>query len=114
MHNSDVEQVEISIKEAKEAISTRDDLIKLSKNPMFDRIINVGFFEKEASRLVMLKANPGVQDADNQAGIIKTIDSIGELRQYFQKIINIGNMAENSLDSYEEDREALLQEIGGF
>ena len=107
---NEIEQLEVSIEQAKEAIKLRDTLIKLSKNRDFGKIIHTGYFEDEAVRLVMAKSNPHLQSKEQQDEIIKKIDAIGALRQYFSQIMSMGNQMEHTLAMDEQTREAILAE----
>lgn len=106
----ELNQVEISIEQAKAAIDLTKDLVKLSKNPEFDRIIHKGYFESEAVRLVMAKADPNLNTPEIQADIIKAIDAIGSLRQYLTNIMRVGNQMELTIAADEQTREAILAE----
>lgn len=105
-----LEQVEISIEQAKAAIDLKDALIKLSHNKEFELLIHKGYFEDESIRLVMAKANPVMSSPDKQTDIIKSIDSIGSLRQYFQRLVMQGDQMERALVDNEQTREELLAE----
>jgi len=114
MSEAQIEQIELDIQEAKKLINAKEHLLRLESYPAFNELIVEGYFKKEASRLVMMKANPATQDDETQHAINKAIDSIGGLQQYFNKVINLGSMAESSLDSHEATREELLMtETGG-
>lgn len=107
----DLQAIELSITQAKETIKTRDSFRKLLNNKAFKDIITEGYFEKEASRLVLLKATPGEQTEESQRAIGKAIDSIGQLRQYFVTIMQIGAMAERAMKDDEETRDELLNDV---
>jgi hypothetical protein len=95
--NTDIREIEISIKQAEANIAARDNLNKLLSNRLFKKVILDGYFVKEASALVELKAAPQVQGSEDQTHISKQLDAIGYLRQYFTKLQLLGNMSENSL-----------------
>lgn len=105
-----IENIEISIEQAKKAIDSMNSLLKLTKNKDFKKVINEGYFEKEASRLVLLKADPSMQSPEDQRLIENSIIAIGFLRQYFSAVIQMGRMAERTLASDESTREELLSE----
>ena len=67
-------------------------------------------FKLEAVRLVLLKAEPNMQSEQAQEEILKSMDAIGELRQYFRTIMAVGGAAERSLAADEQTREELLAE----
>lgn len=103
-----IESIELSIKEAKEVIGLRDSLSKLLKGRDFKQVVSVGYFEKEASRLVLLKATPHMQAKEDQEFIDNSIIAIGYLRQYFATIMQRGQLASKALQDDEQTREELL------
>ena len=103
-----LEQVELSIKQAKATIERRNSLDKLFSNEHFKAIILKGYFEEEASRLVLIKASPAMQTDESQTQINKSIDAVGFLRQHFHMIAQTGNMAERALADDQNTREELL------
>lgn len=103
-----LEAVEISIENAKHKIALMDSLEKLTKNKDFISIILNGYFVDEASRLVLQKAAPVNQGAEESAYLNKCIDSIAFLNQYFTKVMNEGSMATKALDEDQQTREELL------
>jgi cysteinyl-tRNA synthetase len=107
---NEVEQIEVTIEAVKEKIKMRKALKRLTKNKDFQLIVDTGYLEQEAVRLVLLKADYNMADEQNQAFIIRAIDSIGNLRQYFSNIMLQGRQAEAALSEHEQTREALLQE----
>ena len=110
MSEEQINQIEVNIESAKEAIACRDSLVKLTKNREFKKIIEDGYFKDEASRIVLVKADPALQSAENQEQLDKQIIAIGELRQYFRMIFAVGAEAERSMTADEQTREELLAE----
>lgn len=108
-----IEQINVTIESAKKSVKMRDDLRKLIDNPLFDEVIIKGYFEGESSRLVLLRADPSMESEINQKRIDHGIIAIGNLRQYFRTIVQIGGMAEKSLSADEETHDQLLSETGG-
>ncbi len=108
--NEELESIEISIKESKKYVDRMESLLKLSKNRDFQRLIDKGYFEEEASRLVLLKADPNMQDSKNQDHINKAIDSIGYFRQYLANVVQLGRMMEKSIEESTEAKNELLIE----
>ncbi len=106
-----MEQVEVSIEKAREGIRRLGRLNKLTANTDFKELILEGYFEQEASRLVLLKASPNMQDDAAQKAIILAIDSIGHFRQHLYTIMHVGRMAQKALADDEETREQLLSEV---
>jgi len=105
-----IESVEISMDLAKKVVTRRDMLLRLYSNKDFEQLISEEYFTNEASRLVLIKADPDMQTKDKQKGIERSMVGIGALRQYFQVIMQQGNMAERALLADAETHEELLQE----
>ena len=57
MIDNQVEEIELEINQAKEKVALKDSLEKLIKNRDFKKVITEGYFEQEAIRLVLLKAD---------------------------------------------------------
>jgi len=105
-----IEQIELSLEQAKESIDMMDSLQTLTKNKDFVNVITKGYFESEASRLVLLKATPQMASKEDQELLLKSIDSIGFLRQYFVTIMQIGRMAIKAKEEDETTHAELMNE----
>jgi hypothetical protein len=97
MQQEDFEEIEIDIKAAQELVKKGDALDRLSNNQDFRDIISQGYFQDEAVRLVHLKCAPSMQNPPMQASVLTCIDGIGNLSQYFSKIITQAEMARASI-----------------
>jgi len=107
---NDLKAIEVTEAQAKKAVELKDALVKLTSNSLFEKVILTGYFENEASRLVLLKAEPSLQDDENQKAIDKGIIAIGEVRQYLRVIMHLGTQAEKSLVDCAEERVKVLEE----
>lgn len=105
-----IEAVELSMEQAKSSISKMNALQRLTNNKDFIEIVTEGYFEKEASRIVIMKAEPAMADVPSQQQLMKMIDSIGSLRQYFIAISRAGQMAVRALEDDQKTHEELLEE----
>jgi hypothetical protein len=110
MSHSEVHDIELNMKEAKEFVDLSKALARLSNNKDFKRIIVDGYFSKEAVRLVHLKSTPGMQAATDQASIIRDIDAIGSLAQFFTVIEHKATMAKEAIVECELSLEELRNE----
>lgn len=84
MSDNTVQEIELSIEQAKEFVERGKALERLRANPDFQAIVLKGYFENEAIRLVHLKSDPNVQGAEQQAAINKDIDAIGAFQWYLR------------------------------
>ena len=105
-----IQDIELNIKQAKVLVDTGNALERLRNNRDFKEIINKGYFEQEAIRLVHLKGDPSMQTAEYQDSIIKQMDAIGALNQYFNTVFHRASLAEKAIASDEEARDELLAE----
>lgn len=108
--NSDLHEVEITIQEAKNAVTTMEALIRLRKNNDFKQVIEEGYLKNEAVRLVWSRSEPGRQTEELQHEMNKMIDGVGYLRQYLNSIFRDGNHAQQALTDHEDTRAELLRE----
>lgn len=109
-HIDEVKQVEASIQRAKACVDLASTLEKLLDNTLFKKVVLEGYFEQEAIRLVHLKADPAMEGAASQASILKQMDAIGSLKQYFVLLTQQGALAIKSIEFDEATRDDLLAE----
>jgi hypothetical protein len=109
MIEHDIQQVEVDIDYAREAIQKMEALDRLYHNKDFKEVVTDGYFQKEASRLVLLKGDVNI-DEKSERHCEKMINGIGCLRAYFQMVNHFGQQALAAMEDYEETREELLQE----
>jgi hypothetical protein len=109
-NEEDLERIEISLENAKKRVHLRDALIALTGNIAFKEIIQEGYFVNEASRLVLLKADPSMQDDESQTQIDNSILGVSYLRLYLHTIMRMGDTAEKAITDDEETREEILAE----
>lgn len=105
-----IKDIELNIQQAKTLVEFGTALDKLRINREFQLVINKGYFEQEAIRLVHLKADPSMQTKESQASIITQMDAIGNLNQYFQMIFHRAAMASKAIEADEETHAELTAE----
>jgi hypothetical protein len=106
MNDATIEEFELDVATAKEHVALADALGRLQKSKDFKLIINEGYIQKEAIRLVSLKAHPAMQEDKRQAAIVKSMDAIGSLEQYFSMLYAVGANSELAID---EANEAIVE-----
>jgi hypothetical protein len=97
---SDIQEIELSMDHAKELVERKNAVLKLSNNREFKKIVLDGYFKDEAARLAGLSADVTVKA--NRDDIFLAIQGISTLRQYFQMIVRMGEVAESELAEYQE------------
>jgi len=105
-----VKEIEKQIQQAKEQVELGKSLERLRSNRDFVKIVVSNYLQQECVRLVLLKADPNLQSAEKQASIVKQMDAIGALDQYFTTIYQKAAIAEKDLLSSEQERELLIAE----
>lgn len=110
---SEVEEIKITIVEAKEKVAQRDALLKLSRNKAFKDMILQGYLKDEAVRLAAISGR--VEMREYREEIMDALKGISHFQQWMDGILNQGDMAEGSIleheralnDLYEEGDEVL-------
>lgn len=105
-----LQQIEISLEDAQANVALAEKLNRLHKNKDFQELIIEGYFRDEASRAVLLKADPEMCEDREQKQLNDIITSIGGLRQYFHKVFRLGQMSEQSMEADKQTRQELLAE----
>lgn len=106
----DLEQIEMSIEQAKAYIEQRNALFRLEHNADFKKLFMDNYLRDNAVRLVKLKASPQFNKPEQQAEVIKQLDAIGNLDQFIRMIVLRGNQSEAALINDEAERAKIIQE----
>lgn len=110
MSNEALQELEQNIKTAKGFVEAGNALERLRSNRDFKKVVVEGFFEKEAVRLVHLKADPSMQSEASQKSILAQIDAIGAFSQYLSNVEQFARMAKKSIADDEQARDEILAE----
>jgi len=105
-----VHETEIQIDQAREAVAKRDALNRLIDNKDFSMVIHKGYFEEEASRLVLSRPESALQTDEARRGNDEGITGVGQLFQYFRRISTQGRQAEEAIQDYMVDLDTLEAE----
>jgi hypothetical protein len=108
---SDIEQIELSLNDAKELVARRDSILKLRTNRDFRKIILDGYFKDEAVRLTSLTAAPGFEK--HRDDVFLSIQAISLLQQYLQTVLQLGDTAAKNIEDYNAELELLRAEAAG-
>lgn len=108
MSSEILEAIDRSIKQSQATIELGNALNRLRSNKDFKKIIVEGYFEKEAIRLVHLKADPSMQSAASQHSITQQMDAIGSFSQYLDLMLRHADMATKQLADDESTREEMV------
>jgi hypothetical protein len=94
-----IEGLEQNIQQSQEFVELGKALERLSNNKDFLAVVKRGYFEKEAIRLVHLKADPSMQTPERQQSVVSQIDSIGNFSAYLQTLKFNADRAEHSIET---------------
>ena len=104
------QEIEVTMKQAQDCIALSDSLERLHKNRDFKKVISECYFKEEPARLVGLKSDPNMQVAEHQEAIIKDIDGIGALQQFFRAIFHRAEWAKQAIEQGQEELVELADE----
>lgn len=104
---TEIERLEHCTQKAKQHLDLGNALERLLNNRDFKAVIQHGYFEQEAIRLVHLKGDPAVDSPAKQANIIRDIDAIGALSSYLNEVRRLADLARREID----DNEVMLEEL---
>lgn len=100
--NSEVQELELNIEDAKKRLDYSHALERLSNNPDFKKIVQDGYFVDEAVRLVHLKSDANMQDERQQKNLERDIMAIGSFRQYLDRIHRDAEGVQEAIDECED------------
>lgn len=107
---TELDQIELSIEEAKKGIEFSDAAKRMSEDKDFKRVIIDGYMRDEAARLAGMLAEESMTDEVNQRELQSSLKAIGHLRQYLINANRIGDMLKQSIVDAETVREEILAE----
>jgi hypothetical protein len=110
MTQDTVREIEESIQRDMEHVELGKALERLKFNRDFKAIISEGYLQKEAIRLVHLRADPVFTTPQKQADVLAQIDAIGGLLSYFRTLAHNATIAAKAIGSAEAMREEILAE----
>lgn len=104
----DIKALDASIQRSKEIVELGASLERLLSNRDFRTVVQEGYFKQEAIRLVHLRSDPAMQTPERQDDIVKQIDAIAGLSQYFTVLGQQAHMAKRSILVDEQTREDIM------
>ena len=110
MSQHDVDELELSIKEAEELVTLGVSLERLTKNKDFKRVIQEQYLHNEAVRLVHLKSDGNMQDARVQERLVRDIDAIGSFTQFLSKVRREADSAREAINTCNDELDHINSE----
>jgi hypothetical protein len=106
--NDQVQQIELSIEEARKIVKRRDMAQKLASNREFRKLILEFYFVDEAARLVGLLSEE--ETKANREDIQDMMKGIAYLRLFLRQTIQMGNIAAAELADLNEALDEINEE----
>ena len=102
MSTAELQQLESNIKLAQKIVDMGDALDRLRNNRDFKKLILEHYLEKEAVRLVHLKADVSMQTPQHQQSIAAQIEAIGIFTNYLNTVLAMATRAKVDITDSEE------------
>lgn len=99
-------QLEDQLKDAKALVERRDNILQLSENVLFRKVIREDFMVEEAARYVRESGDPALTDVQ-RADALNIAQAAGHLKRYLNMQIAIGDQAASSIG----DLESTIEEM---
>ena len=110
MTANELQQLDDNIKQAQKIADLGDALNRLRNNRDFKKVIQEGYFEQEAIRLVHLMSDSNMQTPEMQTAIHKQMIAIGSFRDYLDTLFIRVDMARRSVAADENTRDEIMAE----
>jgi hypothetical protein len=110
MNTNELHQLENNIKQAQKIVDLGSALERLKNNRDFKKVIQEGYFEQEAIRLVHLLSDSNMQAPEIQTSIHKQMIAVGGFRDYLDTLETRVGMARRSVEADEATRDEILAE----
>lgn len=106
---SEIQELEAQKEDLKKQVELRDQILKLSANHEFRKVIHEEFFQKEASRLVRIGGDPSLDKQQRQDAIDMAL-ATGHLQRFLSANVQMGNRAEETIHEIDAALEELRAE----
>jgi hypothetical protein len=105
-----VQEIQVSIDEAKKFVTDAEAVKRLFKNRDFKKIFTDGYFKEEPARLVALMTDPEFQSEERQRMLRDDMIGISSLRRYLMNVQRLGYQMEQRIKASEEELQELQEE----
>jgi len=100
--SSEIEEIEVTIKEMQKLVDTGDRVERLIKNKDFEDLIMKHYFENEVVRLGMLVSEPNLTDHQRSC-VQRDLEAIGSFQRFLRHTSMAGYNARQSIEEHEEE-----------
>ena len=106
---SEIQELESHKEDLKRQVELRDQILKLSENHDFRKVIHDNFFEKETARNARIGGDPNL-DEKQRNDALQMAMAAGHLQRYLSAQVLMGNQAENTIYQIDQALEELRTE----
>ena len=106
---SQIQDLEAQKADLQKQVELRDQILKLSGNHDFRKVINEGFLRDEAARSIRMAGEPTLT-AQEKSGLIEMALAAGHLQRYLSANVQMGNRAEETIHEIDATLEELRAE----
>jgi hypothetical protein len=104
-----IQEIELSIQEAKKAVAFGEALDRLLRNKDFQTVIDEGYMTAEARRLTLLLGDPNLTDSQRDS-VTVSLRAIGELHTFFLARKSLAEQMQNAIEQAEAELEVIHAE----
>ncbi len=108
MSEAEIEELVVTIDEARSIVRKKMDILKLESNREFKRVILEGYFKEEAARVTSALADPTMYHLREQ--LQEQLIAISHFEQYLRVAIIMGHRAEVDIIEGEAEIDELREE----
>lgn len=102
--NDRIKEIEVTIEEAESTVATKEALERLCDNKDFQELIINGYFRDHVASLVRYMSTPIVTNSkEKKEQVLADISGVAVLHNYFNSVIQKGNMAEQTIASHKAE-----------
>ncbi len=106
----ELEYIDERVEELKYEIEVGAAIAELHDNPQFKLVIEDGYMEKEAQRILGVLTTPMNLKREKNEDLIAKLESIRHLREFFKTSLIASNTAKENIDEVENDRSKITAE----
>lgn len=106
---SQIQELEAQKEDLRKQVELRDQILKLSANFEFRKVIHEGFLRDDCARNARIAGDPGL-DEKMQKDALNMALAAGHLQRYLSANVQMGNQAEQTIFQIDEALEELRAE----
>lgn len=110
---TEIEEIELSIEDAKKIVTKGEMAEKLYTNPEFEALILEGFMKEEVLRMTSLMSDPNIPETFREC-VKRDLHGPATLRRYLQTLVQMGRAAQNEIEGHEETIDDIREEQGTY